>query len=303
MSDGENPMAIDLTKKKKKKKTPAPLDLEESLDQRKVLDDAANEDLFGGEDGTNVDVTQFDEGIKKKKKSKKVTLNLGEGDDELVGELDELSLDKKKKKKSKANLDIGASLSAEGIEKSAESGQKKSERPWLERDMGRDGFLYEELLERVYAVIHKMNPASGESAQKLVVPPPKLARIGTKKTAFSNFDATAKALNRKSDHLLLYIFAELGTTGNQDASGGLILKGKFVNKAMEKVLKAYCKEYVQCKTCKSYQTSLEKRDRLFFVKCDICQSERTVVAITKGFQAVVGKRARIKAAAAAAAPK
>jgi translation initiation factor 2 beta subunit (eIF-2beta)/eIF-5 len=58
--------------------------------------------------------------------------------------------------------------------------------------MGRDGFLYEELLERVYAVINKNNPASGESAQKLVVPPPKLARIGTKKTAFSNFDATAK---------------------------------------------------------------------------------------------------------------
>ena len=55
--------------------------------------------------------------------------------------------------------------------------------------MGRDGFLYE---ERLYAVIHKMNPASGESAQKLVVPPPKLARIRTKKTAFSNFDATAK---------------------------------------------------------------------------------------------------------------
>ena len=111
MSDGENPMAIDLTKKKKKKKPAAALDLEESLDQRKVLDDAANEDLFGGEDGTNVDVTQFDEGIKKKKKSKKVTLDLGEGEDELVGELDELSLDKKKKKKSKANLDIGASLS------------------------------------------------------------------------------------------------------------------------------------------------------------------------------------------------
>ena len=82
------------------------------VDQRKILDDAANEDLFGGEDVSNVDVTQFDEGLKKKKKSKKVTLDLGEGDDELVGELDELSLDKKKKKKSKAgNLDIGASLS------------------------------------------------------------------------------------------------------------------------------------------------------------------------------------------------
>ena len=46
-------------------------------------------------------------------------------------------------------------------------------------------------------------------------------------------------------------FRRVGTAGNQDASGGLILKGKFVNKAMEKVLKVYYKEYIQCKTCKS----------------------------------------------------
>ena len=104
-------LPIDLTKKKKKKKASAPLDLEESLDQRKVLDDEANKDLFGGEDGSNVDVTQFDE-TKKKKKSKKVTLDLGEGEDDIVDDLAGLSLDKKNKKKSKAgNLDIGASLS------------------------------------------------------------------------------------------------------------------------------------------------------------------------------------------------
>ena len=103
-------LPIDLTKKKKKKAS-APLDLEESLDQRKVLYDEANKDLFGGEDGSNVDVTQFDE-TKKKKKSKKVTLDLGEGEDDIVDDLAGLSLDKKNKKKSKAgNLDIGASLS------------------------------------------------------------------------------------------------------------------------------------------------------------------------------------------------
>ena len=110
MSDAELP-DIDLTKKKKKKKTAAPLDVEDTTDQRKILDDAANEDLFGGEDGSNVDVTKFDETLKKKKKSKKVTLDLGEGEEDLVGDLDELSLDKKKKKKNKAALDIGASLS------------------------------------------------------------------------------------------------------------------------------------------------------------------------------------------------
>lgn len=303
MSEADQLPEFDLTKKKKKKPKAA-LELDSTEDNRKALDDAANLDLFGAADTPEIDTSKFDHDLdlSKKKKKKKGTLDLVEDDDGLdLDDLDVLSLGTKKKKK-KDTLDIGASLEADDLEKSTESGEK-SERPWLDRDMGRDGFLYEELLGRVYGIIRKMNPSSGENSQKLVVPPPKLARIGTKKTAFSNFDATAQSLNRKSDHLLLYIFAELGTTGNQDASGGLILKGKFVNKAMEKVLKAYCKEYVQCKTCKSYQTSLEKRDRLFFVKCEICQSERTVVAITKGFQAVVGKRARIKAAAAAAAPK
>ena len=35
-----------------------------------------------------------------------------------------------------------------------------------------------------------------------------------------------RSLKRKEEHLMCFIFAELGTTGNQDAGGQLILKGK-----------------------------------------------------------------------------
>ena len=87
---------------------------------------------------------------------------------------------------------------------------------------------------------------------------------------------------------MCFIFAELGTTGNQDAGGQLILKGKvfiqylkfwnifekfkFNAKMMEKVLRTYIKDFVRCKTCNSPETTLNKRDRLYFLFCNKCQS-------------------------------
>ena len=41
---------------------------------------------------------------------------------------------------------------------------------------------------------------------------------------------------------------------------------------MEKVLRQYIKDFVRCKTCMSPETTLNKRDRLYFLKCDKCQS-------------------------------
>jgi len=164
-------------------------------------------------------------------------------------------------------------------------------------------YLYEELMNRVYGIIESKNPAGIGGPQKLTMRPPSLARVGTKKICYTNFRETANALKRKEEHLMCFIFAELGTTGNQDANGQLVLKGKFNAKSMEKVLRQYIKDFVRCKTCMSPETTLNKRDRLYFLKCDKCQSERSVQAIKTGFQAVVGKRSRLRTAAAAAAPK
>merc|ERR1712193_68530 len=248
---------FDFTKKKKKSKK-MPIEIE-GEDNREALGEQANEDLFGQE---SVDPAKLD---------------------------DDLDLTKKKKKK------VDFTEAADEVE--VDDTKPESERPWLDRDLDKEGNLYKELLERVFKIIKSKNPEGTGARQKIVMQPPKLARIGTKKTCFTNFAQTAKLLNRKSEHLMMFIFAELGTTGNQDAGGQLILKGKYQSKAMEKVLKQYCKDFVQCKTCKSYETTLDKRDRLFFILCKDCQSERSVQAITKGFQAITNKRSRIRNAA------
>ena len=76
-------------------------------------------------------------------------------------------------------------------------------------------------------------------------------RVGSKKTAFANFNEIAKMLHRQPKHLLLFLFAELGTSGAIDGSNQLIIKGRFQQKHIENVLRRYIKEYVTCHTCRS----------------------------------------------------
>ena len=76
-------------------------------------------------------------------------------------------------------------------------------------------------------------------------------RVGSKKTAFANFNEIAKMLHRQPKHLLMFLFAELGTSGAIDGSNQLIIKGRFQQKHIENVLRRYIKEYVTCHTCRS----------------------------------------------------
>merc|ERR1712130_133631 len=267
---------FDFTKKKKKSKK-MPIEIE-GEDNREALDEQANEDLFGQE---AVDPANLED----------------DGENDMAGEFDELSLDKKKKKKK--NVDF--TEAADEVE--VDETKPESERPWLDRDLDKEGYLYKELLERVFKIIKSKNPEGTGARQKNRDATAQTGAHRNQKDLFHEFCANSKVIESKVRTFNDVIFAELGTTGNQDAGGQLILKGKYQSKAMEKVLKQYCKDFVQCKTCKSYETTLDKRDRLFFILCKDCQSERSVQAITKGFQAITNKRSRIRNAAAAATQK
>lgn len=251
------------TKKKKKKKTFNLDDLESALPLR--------EDLLTIESGTNVDETEEDEinldmdfsMAKKKKKSKKK-------------ELDELFSDKQEEDKleDKENVDENSTS-------------------WAGSD--RD-YTYDELLKRVFEIIHDKNPdmAAGRKP-KFVMRPPQVLRVGTKKTSFANFIDIAKTLHRLPKHLLDFLLAELGTSGSMDGNQQLIIKGRFQPKQIENVLRRYIKEYVTCHTCRSPETILQKDTRLFFLQCESCGSRCSVASIKSGFQAVTGKRAAIRA--------
>jgi translation initiation factor 2 subunit 2 len=99
-------------------------------------------------------------------------------------------------------------------------------------------------------------------------------------------------MRRQPDHLIQFLFAEMGTSGSIDGTQRLVIKGRFQQKQIESILKRYIVEYVTCKTCKSAETNLVKENRLFFMQCESCGSSRSVSAIQTGFKAQTGRRVK-----------
>ncbi|CCK69834.1 translation initiation factor eIF2 subunit beta KNAG_0D00820 [Huiozyma naganishii CBS 8797] len=269
-------------KKKKKSKKLAPENLD-GVAAPASADSAEGDDLFSG--------------LKKKKKSKSKDVSkesAGDGElDDVSEALGELTLKKKKKKSKDSTLDdFEKELARAGINEES----SKDSTPTGEIGNDEVGLPYADLLSRFFSILRTNNPelAGDRSGPKFRIPPPVCLRDG-KKTIFSNIQDISEKLNRSPEHLIQYLFAELGTSGSVDGQKRLVIKGKFLSKQMENVLRRYILEYVTCKTCKSINTELKKEqsNRLFFMVCKSCGSTRSVSSIKTGFQATVGKRRRM----------
>lgn len=246
---------------------------------------------------------------KKKKKSSKTK----EGGDDADGEkptaegdeLDMSGLTKKKKKKKPKAEDFEAQLAeaGEGGEKATKADDKDSVQ---EGDMMKGTGIWEHdntepinynmLLSRFFVLLHDRHPdLIGASAKNYKIPPPQCLREGNKKTIFANLPDIAKRLKRNDDHIIQFLFAEMGTNGSVDGSRRLVIKGRFQSKQIENILRRYIQDYVSCKTCRSLNTDLAKGDnRLWYLTCQSCGSTRTVPAIKTGFSAQIGKRKRMQ---------
>lgn len=248
-------------------------------------------------------VPEMDEmfaGLKKKKKTKKSAEETGDTEaspvDDLASSLDDLGLKKKKKKSTKAAgaLDFEQELEKAGLDDVAAPAQQEEKQQSTQAALG---LPYELLLSRFFTILKKNNPelAGDRSGPKFRIPPPVCQREGSKKTLFSNVQEIATVLQRNPEHLIQFLFAELGTSGSIDGEKRLVLKGKFQPKQMESVLRRYIIEYVTCKTCKSMNTELkrESANRLHFLSCKACGSTRSVTSIKTGFQAQIGRRKRM----------
>lgn len=237
-------------------------------------------------------------GLKKKKKSKKTEELADSGAspsiEDLASSLDDLGLKKKKKKSTKVAgaSDFEQQLEEAGLDDVAASSLQSEET--IQTSLG---LPYEFLLSRFFTILKQNNPelAGDRSGPKFKIPPPICQREGSKKTLFANVQDIATVLQRNPEHLIQFLFAELGTSGSIDGEKRLVLKGKFQPKQMESVLRRYIIEYVTCKTCKSMNTELkrESANRLHFLSCKACGSTRSVSSIKTGFQAQIGRRKRV----------
>ncbi|KAL5359988.1 domain found in IF2B/IF5-domain-containing protein [Aspergillus floccosus] len=250
------------------------------------------------------EVTELFKGLSKKKKTKKPKdAEAGEGDEAPAGdgEFDPTALKKKKKKTKKVDAgDFEAKLAEAGI---AEEGEEKTEEvPEGDLEAGTgiwahdatQSIPYSLLVTRFFSLIQSHHPdllSSGTKSYK--IPPPQCLREGNRRTIFANIADICKRMKRSDDHVMQFLFAELGTSGSVDGSRRLVIKGRFQQKQIENVLRRYIVEYVTCKTCRSPDTELNKgENRLYFVTCNSCGSRRSVAAIKTGFRGQVGRRKR-----------
>jgi translation initiation factor 2 subunit 2 len=83
-------------------------------------------------------------------------------------------------------------------------------------------------LGRFYALLYASHPGlSGAAKKRYTIPPPQMVRDGNKRSIFANVVDICKKMHRQPEHVIQFLFAELGTTGSVDGSGRLVIKGRF----------------------------------------------------------------------------
>jgi len=155
---------------------------------------------------------------------------------------------------------------------------------WLEEDKetGKErDYTYPELLKRIYDEHHNKKGPSGDAPTRIQIEPPTVGKVGTRRVMWTNFASNCRTVNRKPDHVLQFVLAELGTTGDLGSENKLVIKGRYSPKQLEGLLKKYIAEYVTCKTCHSPDTTLKKENRIEFKVCNSCGSQVSVAPISK----------------------
>ena len=198
------------------------------------------------------EVNDLFKGLVKKKKSKKPKEG-GDGEEAAAvdGEFDAGLKKKKKKKAVAADEDFEAKLAAAGVEdtnaeeEGGTDGAAEEQEGSLEKGTGiwahsaTQAITYPSLLTKFFAVLQDHHPDLLGSAKSHKIPPPQCLREGNKKTIFANIAEICKRMKRTDEHVMQFLFAELGTTGSVDGNRRLVIKGKFQQKQIENVLRRY----------------------------------------------------------------
>lgn len=145
-------------------------------------------------------------------------------------------------------------------------------------------YSYTKLLSRIYEQIVIDKVSTGDSRDKKAIAPPEIGKIGTKKTAWVNFVSNCKSINRDANKVMLFVLAELGTTGAIDGNAKLIIKGRFTSKQFESILTKYIREYVACNTCHYLNTHVRRENRVWLKVCQDCGASSSVSAVQQGFR-------------------
>ena len=95
------------------------------------------------------------------------------------------------------------------------------------------------------------------------------------RTFFRNFAEFPKIMRRNSAKLLQYLSKEFAVPAELVGDTAVFV-GKRDPDDFTRLLKIYVSDYIECTTCKSPDTRIEKEKRISFLICEACGAKSTI---------------------------
>ncbi|MEM2321139.1 MAG: translation initiation factor IF-2 subunit beta [Candidatus Bathyarchaeia archaeon] len=129
---------------------------------------------------------------------------------------------------------------------------------------------YEKMLEEAY----KRLPSEVFKRERLEVPRATCMTLGSR-TFLENFKEICDVLNRNPNHVLRYLLKEMATSGSIEGPRA-VFHGRFDCETIDKLIRRYTEEFVNCPICKRPDTKIIKEKRFNFLVCEACGAKSPV---------------------------
>ncbi|MBM3905968.1 MAG: translation initiation factor IF-2 subunit beta [Thaumarchaeota archaeon] len=130
---------------------------------------------------------------------------------------------------------------------------------------------YEKLLKQIQ---DKISEKKTDVVERFELPSPNVMWEG-QRTILHNFMDFVKKLRRDPDKVLQYLAKEFATPAERSADKAIFVGRRephdFVN-----LLNIYVKDYLECPTCKSPDTKIERENRITFLICEACGAKSSL---------------------------
>lgn len=130
---------------------------------------------------------------------------------------------------------------------------------------------YEKLLKRIEG---GLSDDKKQNTARLELPPVDIMWEG-QKTFLRNFAEFPKILRRDPDKVLQYLAKEFAVPAEKIGEKAMFT-GKRDPEDFTRLLQIYLKDYVECPTCKSPDTKVQKENRISFLICEACGAKSTL---------------------------
>ena len=130
---------------------------------------------------------------------------------------------------------------------------------------------YEKLLKKVH---DKVSETRKVSSSRFELPKVDIMWQGNR-TFFRNFSEFPKILRRDPEKVLQYLSKEFATPA-QFTGDKAVFVGKKEPREFDALLARYVKEYLECPTCKSPDTRVERSNRVNFLVCEACGAKSSL---------------------------